>query len=375
MPDYRVISSDNHVYEPVDLWTSRAEPKLKDHMPHIERLEDGDWWFCDGYKIAGTGAGSQPGVRFEDQSKLQRATSVEELRPGGWIPEEHIKDMDEDGVYGSIVFPTVGLDLYQNIPDSDLLTEMFRVYNDWLAEFCKPFPDRLKGVACINVDDVKSGVMELERCAKMGLGGGMIAVYPLPGKQYNLPEYDVLWAAAQDLRMPLALHVTTNRPGPGQEFTSASDALTPAFNANRDYWVRMSLGNIIFSGVFQRFPNLQIGAVEHELSWVPHFLDRIDYTYTQRVYRDEWWDRYTGDKLPSEYFHSNVFLGFQEDGMGIRMRDVIGVDNLMWGSDYPHQESTFPRSRQILEEILVDCTEEEKAKIAGGNAARVYNLN
>ena len=108
---------------------------------------------------------------------------------------------------------------------------------------------------------------------------------------------------------------------------------------------------------------------------MPHFLDRIDYTYTQRVYRDEWWDRYTGDKLPSEYFHSNIFLGFQEDGMGIRMRDVIGVDNLMWGSDYPHQESTFPRSRQILEEILVDCTEEEKAKIAGGNAARVYNLN
>ena len=76
---------------------------------------------------------------------------------GVGIPEEHIKDMDEDGVYGSIVFPTVGLDLYQNIPDSDLLTEMFRVYNDWLAEFCKPFPDRLKGVACINVDDVKSG--------------------------------------------------------------------------------------------------------------------------------------------------------------------------------------------------------------------------
>ena len=200
-------------------------------------------------------------------------------------------------------------------------------------------------------------------------------MWPLPGNQYNLPEYDLLWAAAQDLQMPLALHVTTNRPSPGQEFVSAGDELTPAFNSNRDYWVRMCLGHIIFSGVFQRFPKLQIGAVEHELSWVPHFLDRIDYTYTQRVYRDEWWDRYTGDKLPSEYFHSNVFLGFQEDGMGIRMRDVIGVDKLMWGSDYPHQESTFPRSRQILEEILADCTEEEKAKIAGGNAARVYNLN
>ena len=133
--------------------------------------------------------------------------------------------------------------------------------------------------------------------------------------------------------------------------------------------------HIIFSGVFQRFPKLQIGAVEHELSWVPHFLDELDYTYTQRSIREGWWDRFSGDKLPSEIFHSNVFLGFQEDELGIRLRDVIGVDNLMWGSDYPHTESTFPRSRQILEEILEACTEEEIAKIAGGNAARVYGLD
>ena len=101
----------------------------------------------------------------------------------------------------------------------------------------------------------------------------------------------------------------------------------------------------------------------------------MDYTYTQRAPREEWWNRYTGDLLPSEYFHSNVFLGFQEDALGIKLRDIIGVDNLMWGSDYPHIESTFPRSQQILKEILVDCTEEEKAKIVGGNAARVYHLN
>ena len=85
--------------------------------------------------------------------------------------------------------------------------------------------------------------------------------------------------------------------------------------------------------------------------------------------------RFKGDALPSDFFHSNVFLGFQEDALGIRLRDIIGVDQLLWGGDYPHQESTFPRSRQIIEEILVDCTEEEKIKIAGGNAARVYNLN
>ena len=375
MADYKVISSDNHVFEPLDLWTSRAEPGFKDRMPHIERREDGDWWYCDGLKITGTSAGTQPGVRFEDQSQLKRSRPVEEIRPGGWIPEEHVKDMESDGIYASIIYPSVGLDLYQNIPDSDLLTEIFRIYNDWLAEFCGAFPDRLSGVACINIDEIEPGVKELERCAKMGLGGAMITVYPIPGQPYNLPEYNLLWAAAQDLQMPLALHVTTTRPGPSQEAVGGMDNLSPAYSCNMDHWVRMSLSHIIFSGVFQRFPKLQLGAVEHELSWVPHFLDRLDYTYTQRIPREEWWTRYTGDKLPSDYFRSNVFLGFQEDGLGIKLRHRIGVDNLMWGSDYPHTESTFPRSRQILEEILADCTEEEKAKIAGGNAARVYNLN
>jgi predicted TIM-barrel fold metal-dependent hydrolase len=313
-------------------------------------------------------------MRFEEQENLQRTTTVEELRPGGWIPEEHMKDMDEDGVDVSIVYPTVGLLLY-SMPDSDLLTEIFRIYNDWLAEFCKPFPDRLKGIACINVDDVQSGVRELERCANMGLAGGMITVYPPEGHGYNQAEYEPLWAAAQDLRTPLGLHIATNRPGPGQEFVSGADDLTPAFICNTDHWVRMSLSHMIFGGVFQRYPKLQVGSVEMELSWVPHFLDRMDYTYTQRTPRDEWWSNYKGDLLPSEYFHNNVFVGFQEDGLGIKMRDIIGVDCLMWGSDYPHVESTFPRSKQILEEILADCTEEEKAKIAGGNAARVYNLN
>ena len=131
---------------------------------------------------------------------------------------------------------------------------------------------------------------------------------------------------------------------------------------------------MIFTGVFERHPKLQIGAVEMELSWVPHFLDRIDYTYNQRQVEFTPY-RFKEDMLPSDYFHRNVFLGFQEDAVGIRLRDLIGVDSLMWGGDYPHPESTFPRSRQIIDEILMECTEEEKAKITGENAARVYNLN
>ncbi len=131
----------------------------------------------------------------------------------------------------------------------------------------------------------------------------------------------------------------------------------------------MSIAHIIFTGVFERYPRLLVGVVEHELSGVPHAMDQMDYTYSQRP-RGEGWHRFKEDMLPSDYFRRNVFLGFQEDGLGIRLRDVIGVDNILWGSDYPHIESTFSRSRQIL----AKCTEEEKAKIAGGNTARVYRL-
>ena len=336
-------------------------------------MVDGDWWFCDGSKMGSAGTGSQVGVRFDEPEKLSLQHRIEDARPGGYIPEEHVKDMDIDGIDVSIVYPTVGLSLY-SVPDSELLTSNYRTYNDWVGEFCSAVPKRIKGIAMLNVDDVQKGVKELERCAKMGFVGAMITAYPPEDRPYDRPEYEPLWAAAQDSGMPLSLHVSTNRPGVGQQFTRFHD-MRPASMSNVDHWVRMSLADIIFSGAFERYPKLQVGSVEMYLAWVPYFLDRIDYTYTQRPQEFSGAYRFKGDALPSDYFHNNVFLGFQEDGLGIRDRHIIGVDSLQWGGDYPHPESTFPRSRQIIEEILVDCTEEEKAKIVGGNAARVYGLD
>ena len=375
MADYRIISSDNHIMEPTDLWTSRVETKFKDRAPRVVRIEDGsDWWFCDGYKLNGAFAGTQAGARFEEPEKMSMygpGATYENVRLGGYIPEEHIKDMDIDGIDISIIYPTLGLLIF-GLQDSELVTSLFRSYNDWIAEFCNAIPRRLKGIAMINIDDLETGIKDLKRCAKLGFTGAMITVYPPEERSYDSPEYEPLWTVAEDLQIPLALHAGTNRPGPGQEFQDI-DTVRPGFAANLDHWVRMSVAHMIFSGVFERHPKLQIGSIEMELSWVPHFLDRMDYTHTQRV--QEWSPyRFKDDRLPSDFFHSNVFLGFQEDALGIRDRHIIGVDNLMWGADYPHTEGTFPRSREILAEILAECTEEEKAKIVGGNAARVYHL-
>ena len=373
MASYRMISSDSHVDEPSDLWTERMEPRFRDRAPHVISQEDGDYWYCEGLRMLGAGASAEVGMRFDEPEKLSLVgLRAAERRPGGFIPEEAVKDMDIDGVDVSITYPTAGLLLFM-VPDSELVTAMFAAYNNWLADFCSAAPKRLKGIGMLNVDDIPSSIKELERCANLGLVGALIAAYPLEGREYFHSEYDPLWAAAQDLGMPLSLHVVTNRPKKDQGNWMLD--FTPSFVANYDHWVRMSLGDIIFSGVFERYPKLQMGTVEHELSWIPHFLDRLDYTYTQRPPYGEQWHRYKEDMLPSDYFHRNCFAGFQEDALGIKDRYIIGVDNLQWGSDYPHLESTFPRSRQILEEVLADCTEEEKVKIAAGNAARVYRID
>ena len=374
MSSYRIISSDNHVVEPPDLWTARIDSKFKGREPHVVRVDDGsEWWFTDGIRGQGMFSGAQAGRRFEEPENLSLLATFEDVRPGGYIPEEHVKDLDVDGIDVSILYPTVGLQLYCTVPDSELLSATFRAYNDWLAEFCAPYADRLKGIAMVNVDDVQDGVSELERSAKMGLAGAMITIYPPEDKPYDLPMYEPLWAAAQDLEMPLSLHLTTNRPGPGQQYANLG-TLKSSFICNTDHWVRISLADIIYSGVFERYPKLMVGSVEQELSWIPHFTDRLDYNYSQRAVGDESY-RFKSGALPSDFFHSNVFLGFQEDTLGIQLREMIGVDQIMWGSDYPHQESTFPRSREIIDEILTDCSEEEKAKIVGGNAARLYRLD
>ena len=140
--------------------------------------------------------------------------------------------------------------------------------------------------------------------------------------------------------------------------------------ATKAFYPALSLCDMIFSGIFERHSRLTLAIVEFELAWAPNVLSSMDYTYRER--HGEALYRFKNGMLPSDFFRRNVVLSFQEDAIGIRLRDVIGVDNMMWGSDYPHSESTFPRSRQTLAEILEGVPEDEQAKIAGGNTARVY---
>jgi predicted TIM-barrel fold metal-dependent hydrolase len=371
MTSYRIISSDSHVFEPADLWTTRIDRPFRQRAPRV--LSDGtddQWVVEDGKKVGSIGLVSQAGMRFEAPEKITFGGSYQQVRAGGWDPHAHVDDMKLDGVSGAVLYPSNGLFFFR-IPDRALLSAIFRSYNDWLAEFCRAFPKQLKGIAMVNVDDPQEGVKELERTVKLGLVGAMIAVSPLPDRPYSLPDYDPFWAAAQDLRMPISLHTATQRPGPGVP-TLDNATQTATQRASIDHWVRTSLADMLFAGVFERYPQLQVAAVEFELSWVPYFLRMIDYVYLERQQQATY--RFKDHMRPSDFFRRQIWLSFQEDDLGIQWRHLIGVDRLMWGSDYPHAESTWPKSQEILDRILTGVADEERAQIAGGNVARLYNF-
>jgi predicted TIM-barrel fold metal-dependent hydrolase len=367
-----IFSSDSHVFEPPDLWTTRIDREFRDRAPRMQRIDGSDEIVVETDQVlSGIGLISHAGARFEAPETISAHGRFEDVPPGGYEPSQHLADMRLDGVSGEVLYPSQGL-FYFRIADSALMSAIFRTYNDWLAEFCRADPARLKGIAMVNLDDVEDGVRELERAARMGLAGAMITEYPLEDRRYDQPEYERLWAAAEALDMPLSLHTATRRQGKirGVGPKTLRDASSRATKA---FYPALSMCDMIFSGVFERHPGLKLAIVEFELAWAPHVLSTMDYTYRER--HEEAIYRFAGDTRPSDFFHRSVFLSFQEDAVGVRLRDVIGVDQMMWGSDYPHSESTFPRSREVLAEILAGVPEAEQAKIVGGNAARLYHFD
>src|SRR5437667_11004708 len=367
-----ILSSDSHVFEPPDLWTTRIDAAFRDRAPRMQRTDGADQLVVEADQvISGIGLISNAGARFEAPETMSGRERVEDGPRGGYDPVQHLRDMEVDGVAGEVLYPSQGL-FYFRVADTALMSAIFRAYNDWLAEFCKTDASRLKGIAMINLDDVQDGIRELERAARQGLAGAMITEYPLEHRRYDQPGSEPFWAAAQALGMPLSLHTATRRQGKirGAGDKTLRDASSRATKA---FYPALSMCDLIFSGVFERYPRLTLAIVEFELSWAPHVLSAMDYTYRER--HEEAFYRFKDGMTPSDFFRRNVVLSFQEDALGIRLRDAIGVDNLMWGSDYPHSESTFPQSRKILAAILAGVPDDEQAKIAGATAARVYRFD
>ena len=287
----QMISADCHLVEPPDLWTSRIDPKYLDRAPRLIREDGIDRWYIDGdVSLGSVGAASEAGVRYDSPEDLSIEARFEQVPTGSFQSGPRIKDQELDGVVGELIYPTIGTRIYTVEIDSDLTDASFRAGNDWLADFSKESSNRIKGAALINLDDVSEGVREIERCAKMGLAAAAIPAYISEDREYYRPEFEPLWATAQDLGMPLSMHDGSTRPGPGQVVAFAKDVTVEgvsAFRTTQDYWVRRSIAGMLFGGVFERYPGLKIGVVEYELGWAPYFIFQMDMAYESHRYVTE----------------------------------------------------------------------------------------
>lgn len=380
MAAYTVISADSHVVEPPEVYKSIDRKKYgEQRIPTMVRKTDEkglpyDAWCIGGKEYIKNVGVTNAGVRFEDKSQIARGALWENAPKGAYEPTPMLEALQKDGIGGAVVQATNTFFFY-HWEDSEMIDVVCASFNDWMGEFCKVHPDRIKGIGAINVDNIDVACRELERCAKKGLSGSFIPVAPLPGRPYRDPMYEPLWKTAAELEMPLLMHIASHRAGMSPEIDAVwkSEPIWPAgMRPTQDYWVRYAMTDMIFSGVFERNPKLLVGSVEHEISWAPHWLRNMDYTYEERPQYIPFKSK--ENLKPSDYWRRNLFGVFTEDDIGVRCRDVIGIDNMMWGNDYPHSESTWPRSMQYLEKFLAGVPDEDRRKIVHDNAARVFKF-
>jgi predicted TIM-barrel fold metal-dependent hydrolase len=363
-----VISADSHVMEPADLWTGRLDRSLRDQAPRVHNNEGrpGCSFHAPGLPVSPVSGAWGAGRSGADLKEHLESAGYETARPSGWDPAERLKDQDVDGVSAEVLYGTLGMRLFR-MTDGDLQRAFFRVYNDWLAEFCSFSPNRLHGLGLISLWDVDAGVVELQRCAGLGLKGAMIWGYPPDNRPYYSPEYDRLWATASDLGLPLSLHIVT---GMGDE--SRVDYFTaPAVRyMHMIHEVQRSISQLVLGGVLERFPNLQIVAAESDIGWLPHWMQRLDHANAKFGAMMD----VPLSLRPSEYIRRQTWVTFMDDPVGASSLETIGSDTFMWGSDFPHTDSTWPNSQAIIEKNFTGVADAVAEQVLRGNVATIYRL-
>lgn len=376
MAGHRLFSADSHVSEPPDLWLERIDRDYLYRAPRVESLEkDGrlqDFMVYEGFPPHPVSVGLASAAKEGDKNEYRDSgMGYRGALKGGWDPAARLEDQDIDGVEAEVLHATLCFRLFW-IKDAGLQRACFAAYNDWLAEFCSYAPNRLIGVPCISLYDTDLAVAELERAARMGLKGAMIWLSAPEGSpRYDDLVYDRFWAAAQDLEAPLVLHGIT---GGAESRYSINYWETYSFIGNflRHQEAERTLATFVFSGVLERFPRLKLICAENGTDWVPLFHKRM----AGSVRRSQ---PHYPTKLalrPDEYLQRQVYYTYINDQQAVRDRYEIGIDNLMWSSDYPHNASTWPKSQAVVDSSFAIVTDEvERQKLIRDNGMKLYGLS
>jgi predicted TIM-barrel fold metal-dependent hydrolase len=363
----KVISADSHVNPPPDLWQRDAPAKLRDRVPRVETTADGDVWVTDNKVSPVQGLSFMGGRNYED---YRPRIVYKEMRPGSWDPQARLADMDLDGIWADVLYgggPS-------RFDEPELRTWCTQRYNDWLFELERASGGRLIGIPLIPINGgMEETLAELRRVVKKGARGVQVDAFPdnVGAPHYSDPVWEAFWGEVAAARVPLSFHIQGPRSMQLARLFDPTPGVREAFISLAPLGVSELIAQLIFCGICQRHPDFRFVVVETGIGWVPYFLDRMDATFTKHRF----WTHSVITELPSFYWRRQGHATFIEDRPGIRLRHDAGLDNILWSSDYPHSDSTWPRSREVIGEHFADVPEPERRQVVYGNAARLYRID
>ena len=377
---YEIISADCHIdlpWLPENLFTENARQSLKERMPHVVETERGRHWVTtSGAQFGlqnGMGSAGRPYVPGEiHRSDRMAAQGLYKDGAAGiprlTDPELRAKDQDLDGVQGEVLYGILGAAM--RLKDDAAAIEVMRIYNEWLADFCAAKPERFAGIASIPSHDVAAACEEVRRVAQAGVLRGIEVSNTHEMAPLFDPSWHPLWALAEEARLPLHFH--TIGPRPQYDFES----LVPlqrrqafaVFLTGFQLAMSKIIMEMIYGGTLEAHPKLKLVIGESGIGWIPYILEHMDL---------EWEDQFKDLTLtikPSAYWHRQCHATYQSDPIGIRLLDILGEDNVMWGSDFPHPDGVWPDSREFIERELNGVPAALRRKIVCENAGRLYGF-
>jgi predicted TIM-barrel fold metal-dependent hydrolase len=387
MPRERIVDADAHIVEPKDLWARWLPARWQDKAPQLVTDEAGGdaWLFAGSSTPDPIGLVTTPGKPFDEF----RWTGVtyDDARPGCYDGAARLEDMDADGIDAAVIFPPQRMiGHFLGDEDEDFVRAGVQAYNDFLFdEFCAPDPARLVGMAQIPSTGIDDACDTLRKARARGFTGVVLGGWPAGGETIT-DDDDEFWAAAVDEAMPVTIHIfMSSRQARIKARQAATAAGGEAFYGGKTSranakavgglggifaTVPSTIGQLIFTGTFERFPELRVALIETGVGWIPHLLEQLD----DRYWRNRSWGEIPLSEPPSFYWFRNLAAAFVYDPIGVALRDHVGVDNMLWSSDYPHHVNDWPYSRRVINQELAGVPQVDRAKILAGNAARIFGL-
>jgi len=386
--EYRYISADSHLEIDSKWWLPRVPAAYRDRAPRVIHLSDGaDAWSVEGQPLREIPFDLYGG---KGRDVWKPFGQNYDTTPGTGPAQQRLQEQDRDGIDAEVLFPgqVSGPNFWRHIRDDAAYKACVRAYNDFLAkDYCSVAPDRLFGLGVIPITDLDDSLAELDHIRRIGLKGVTLGAFP-SGKGYPTPEDDAFWQAALDMRMPICVHQEFNRDGPRagklleypRPLSPRSSQLSPLSDlaAQVARFGRLGFLNgvqMALDGLFERLPGLHIFFAETQIGWLPWAYEMADIRYERHRH---WAERELGwqplPKKPTEYMREHLLWGFQQDSVGVRLRDVLGVDKLLWATDFPHQECEYPYSLGVIEKNFANLPAGDVRKMVAGNAINFFHL-